>query len=286
MTPDEDRSAQRPVPRAGSVDDGGIGKLAGWVRTVLVWLVLIGAAVVLRPHVGSWAGRLSAYFDLDSYQSYGACQEFVLRHLNTPSTARFAGRLDGATAIHSYEGRPGTDYAIKSFVDAENQFGAKVRLHFHCTAKWNAGWSEASVVLAPWVASTADEWMKQSEVAFRSADYKWLREIGRDWLSMEPFSPYALIASGAGSYADDDSESAVTTLGRALNSPGLLPRWRWTASALYGAALYKAKRPDAEQREAATALLLLDTLSLFNGLDEREYEQWAQRQRWIGLKKN
>lgn len=59
------------------------------------------------------------------------CEGFVEKRLKAPSTADFP-RYDQDNVEHEGDGR----YTISAYVDAENSFGAKMRVPFDCVVQY------------------------------------------------------------------------------------------------------------------------------------------------------
>lgn len=70
--------------------------------------------------------------DLDpmarDFMAYDACKDAVSQQLKAPSTADFQSETDVA-----YDESGGGEISIAGYVDAENGFGAKLRVQFICT---------------------------------------------------------------------------------------------------------------------------------------------------------
>lgn len=70
--------------------------------------------------------------DLDpmarDFMAYDACKDAVSQQLKAPSTADFQSETDVA-----YDETGGDGISIAGYVDAENGFGAKLRVQFICT---------------------------------------------------------------------------------------------------------------------------------------------------------
>lgn len=65
----------------------------------------------------------------NSSMAYIMMEDFVKKRLKAPSTAEFQGIFSGrGSAITK---KADHVYAIRSYVDAQNSFGATVRMHFH-----------------------------------------------------------------------------------------------------------------------------------------------------------
>lgn len=62
----------------------------------------------------------------------GVCRRAVLARLKAPSTASFAGWTDGDQGPVLVQGSSPPQFAWASWVDAQNSFGARIRLNFSC----------------------------------------------------------------------------------------------------------------------------------------------------------
>lgn len=97
-------------------------------RTTRIVMSLIGLTLL----GGCYAFFHNAYsksrqqVDNGSPGAYAACQGFVRDRLKSPSTAHFP--LDLATAVTPL----GTTFIVKSYVDADNSFGAPIRNNYVC----------------------------------------------------------------------------------------------------------------------------------------------------------
>lgn len=61
----------------------------------------------------------------DQSGAYWITKEFVKKRLKAPSTAEFAD-FSASTVVHQGDGI----YSVRSYVDSENSFGAKIRIKF------------------------------------------------------------------------------------------------------------------------------------------------------------
>ena len=76
-------------------------------------------------------------FTVTEYEAQVQCKEVVENNLKTPSTAVFPRSSD-------WEFTPIIDgYKVAAYVDAQNSFGATVRLDFQCTVTANPDGSES-----------------------------------------------------------------------------------------------------------------------------------------------
>lgn len=67
----------------------------------------------------------------NSTMAHIQCKEFVKERLKAPSSADFAFLDYTATKLTDNQ------YVIRSYVDAQNSFGAKLRNSYTCSVKWN-----------------------------------------------------------------------------------------------------------------------------------------------------
>jgi hypothetical protein len=90
---------------------------------------------------GSSSNSVEAEEDHD-YSAVEACHQFVRPRLKAPATADFA-RYSSASVASTpyYEGGEVTltRYAVRSYVDSENSFGADMRSSFTCTLEFGDG---------------------------------------------------------------------------------------------------------------------------------------------------
>ncbi|WP_300700915.1 hypothetical protein [Bacteroides sp.] len=67
------------------------------------------------------------------YTAYETAKKAVKKELKAPSTASFAEMTDSEAKCKVNDDG---SVIIRSYVDAENSFGAKIRTHFQCTVKY------------------------------------------------------------------------------------------------------------------------------------------------------
>lgn len=72
--------------------------------------------------------------------AWSACRRFVLARIATPKTAEFQDWLHAR-----YEKPSGGTYVVRSYVDAQNLFGATVRTRFVCMVIWDPGTASYSL---------------------------------------------------------------------------------------------------------------------------------------------
>lgn len=69
-----------------------------------------------------------------SSMAYIQCQDFVKSRLKSPTSADFPS-FSSATVSKPWADKQ--QYAVISYVDAQNSFGAKLRSKFICEIEWN-----------------------------------------------------------------------------------------------------------------------------------------------------
>lgn len=67
----------------------------------------------------------------ESSMAHIQCKEFVKDRLKAPSSAEFTFLDFSASKLAD------SQYVIRSYVDAQNAFGAKLRNNYTCVVKWN-----------------------------------------------------------------------------------------------------------------------------------------------------
>jgi hypothetical protein len=100
----------------------------GCVTAAVVGLLVVVALIVLVVVFGG--GTTEG----DPISAHLMCRQFVTNRLKAPATAEFASyNADAITKLT--EGR----YVVRSYVDAQNAFGANVRTQYACTVTWQGG---------------------------------------------------------------------------------------------------------------------------------------------------
>lgn len=113
----------------------GVGEL--WNVPSIKFLITIIAIVVTITSIyfistrTNLLDRGSSTPNDESSMAFVQCQSFVKNRLKAPSTADFAF-LD-----YSAKTLPNRTFQIKSYVDAQNSFGAKIRNYFLCEIQWS-----------------------------------------------------------------------------------------------------------------------------------------------------
>lgn len=100
-----------------------------WVGSAVVAVAVIAAVRNAPPEPVESPGPPPARHS--NYMAHSMCERWVRRRLDTPSTAKFARPRD-STITH--EG--GGTYVVRSYLDAQNLFGAMVRSQFVCTTSY------------------------------------------------------------------------------------------------------------------------------------------------------
>lgn len=134
------------APRKG----GGVtgqSKAMEWVVGGVAGLLIIGAAIGLKSCMSS-SGPVRAELGAPSgttntHGAWAYMQQFVLKRLKSPASAEFP--FGGARDVQPLGDNR---YAVKSYVDSQNAFGATVRTHFYGVIKQtSAGWELESLIV-------------------------------------------------------------------------------------------------------------------------------------------
>lgn len=96
-----------------------LAKTYRWPLGIAAFLILIG--------VGSALDRGP---DMDGASAAEACKELVLGRLKAPATAEFSNLATSGSGIR---------WTVTGSVDAENSFGAKLRMGWSCTVRAQNG---------------------------------------------------------------------------------------------------------------------------------------------------
>lgn len=91
---------------------------------ILIGLIALGALVTVL-NSGSLSPAPMPHDD--AIGAYVMCEQFVTQRLKAPSTAKFAG-YTGSTVTKT----GAQSYQVVSYVDAQNSFGAQLRITFTC----------------------------------------------------------------------------------------------------------------------------------------------------------
>lgn len=131
----QDRPPQVFDPNKVKVTPGLAVAILAIPALFIVWQVAHHSGVGLRPSVNTTPPSVEPAVPsnplADRVAGWVACQHFVRARLRAPSTADFPwyngqGTVSGGT------------YTVKSYVDAQNAFGAKVRTTFTCAVSTRA----------------------------------------------------------------------------------------------------------------------------------------------------
>ena len=108
-------------------------------------VILVGLAIA---GLVAWAGLSAddgpASPSEDPWQAHAQCANFTRQRLKAPSTADFPEYDDPGVSVLLYGG----SWTVRSWVDAENGFGANIRTRFTCIVspvgdKWRLdSWTE------------------------------------------------------------------------------------------------------------------------------------------------
>ena len=92
-----------------------------------VALVVFVAGAVVLSHLGGGNAQAEGPTDAGAID---ICHQAVEEQLKAPATAEFGDK----TAVHGNE-----RYTVTGYVDADNSFGATLRLDWSCHATWTSG---------------------------------------------------------------------------------------------------------------------------------------------------
>jgi len=93
---------------------------------------LIVSAMVLGLLVsGCGVGEVGNHGEVDAFY---ISQQFVTKKLKAPSTAKFPWRSESTV-----KDLGNNRYEVISYVDAQNSFGAMLRMHYKCTVEYVSG---------------------------------------------------------------------------------------------------------------------------------------------------
>ena len=102
-----------------------------WSRPIGI-IVLILLACVSLPFLGRLSGSAPrAPYTPDRIGAYVMCKSFVTKQLKAPGTAEFGSSLDA-----EIRDLGSNRWSVTSYVDAENSFGAQLRMNFDCTVRY------------------------------------------------------------------------------------------------------------------------------------------------------
>lgn len=117
-----------------------------WAKPIGV-IALILVLCVSLPFLGRLMGRApSASYTPDRIGAYVMCKDFVAKRLKAPGTAEFGSSLDA-----EIRDLGSNRWSVISYVDAENSFGAQLRMNFDCTVRYtgNEMWQLEELVTDP-----------------------------------------------------------------------------------------------------------------------------------------
>ena len=95
-------------------------------KTALAWVAVVAVLLLCGYGINNKAQDNS----VDGYDAQVACKDFVRDRLKAPATAEFSNlRHAGA----------GTDWTFTGAVDAQNGFGAMLRMNWSCSIRLEGG---------------------------------------------------------------------------------------------------------------------------------------------------
>lgn len=115
-----DSTPEPDIPKSPEGDEANPPKKSGCLPGCLILLIVVVGFIVILTING--ANTPDDY----TYLARKACQSAVEKQLKAPSTAKFELSADGPDA---------GPWTITGTVDAENSFGASLRLSFECAVR-------------------------------------------------------------------------------------------------------------------------------------------------------
>lgn len=113
-------------------------------QVVGVGCALLVLVIVIAAVVSNGGGSSSTAPEHSAVEAYTACQGFVRDRLKAPSTADFPWVKSSDVTESLGDGR----YRVRSYVDAQNSFGAMIRNSYDCTVRYRSGaWTAESVLV-------------------------------------------------------------------------------------------------------------------------------------------
>jgi hypothetical protein len=123
-----------------------------WILGVFGGLVLLIIVTATQNHTSTSQNMPSPVTSPENHwestdgkiEAFVMSQTFMKRRLKAPSTAGFPWYSDSEVSVFH---RGGGVFQVKSYVDAQNSFGAKLRTHYLCELKDNGhdSWSLISL---------------------------------------------------------------------------------------------------------------------------------------------
>lgn len=95
---------------------------------ILLGLVALGVVGVAVEHFLPQPAAAPPPESANAYAAWSTCREAVRAGLKAPSSADFPAYDEHATS------NSGTLWVVKSYVDADNSFGAHIRTRYECVA--------------------------------------------------------------------------------------------------------------------------------------------------------
>lgn len=109
------------TPKKNGCGMGCLGLIIAVVVLVIIGALIGGGDDSSEPEIGS------------DFGAYDVCQQFVDERLKAPSTSDYPS-IDDASITHR-----GRTWEVVAYVDAENGFGANIRVPFTCTVTHTGG---------------------------------------------------------------------------------------------------------------------------------------------------
>lgn len=105
-------------------------KEKGCARPILLTILAAVLVIWIGMALGNGGSSTPRVYSPDPISAYVMCKEFVSQRLKAPSSAEFASY--GDTGLTQVTPLGGSKFQVDSFVDADNAFGAHIRIAFAC----------------------------------------------------------------------------------------------------------------------------------------------------------
>jgi hypothetical protein len=100
----------------------------GFITAAVVGIVIVVSLLAANSTTRGQGGTTPGHDDIGAWV---VCEDFVRDSLKAPASAKFAeGHTDNYVTANG-----GGKYTVKAYVDAQNSFGAMLRMNFTCVVK-------------------------------------------------------------------------------------------------------------------------------------------------------
>ena len=117
--------------------------IGGWIIIGVVFIIII-LAVISSDDKKNVAEQKRLMSEVK-------CNSAVRSKLKAPSSADFAGPFDGVASVIKVQDDNSVIYDFISYVDAQNDFGVKLRKKFICRIQYNIGAENWSIIELNWI---------------------------------------------------------------------------------------------------------------------------------------